>query len=83
MLRGSVGLTVPGWRLTLNSGGYNFVTKQVTDYSLTLWKDLHCWEAVVNLDRLGSVWRYDFEVQIKKLPSVKFGKSTFGPFLPQ
>jgi len=83
MVTGTVGLTVPGWRFTLNSMGYNFASKQLTDYSITIWKDLCCWEAIVNIDRLGGRWKYDFQVQIKKLPDVKFGKSTFRSFLPE
>ncbi|MEO0079981.1 MAG: putative LPS assembly protein LptD [candidate division WOR-3 bacterium] len=82
MLTGSVSIAIPGWRLSLNSLGYNFRDRRLTDYSLTLWKDLHCWEAFVNLNRLGAKWTYDFAVQIKKLPEVKFGKSTFRTFLP-
>jgi len=82
MLTGSVSLAIPGWRFSFNSLGYNFAEHQLTDYSITLWKDLHCWEAFVNLNRLGTRWTYDFAVQIKKLPEVKFGKSTFRTFLP-
>lgn len=83
MLTGSLALTAPGWKFTLSSVGYNFVSRHLTDYSITVWKDLHCWEAVVNINRLGAQWRYDFSVQIKKLPEVKFGKSTFRAFLPE
>lgn len=82
MLLGSVALIIPGWSIGLNSLGYNFALRQLTDYSLTVVKDLHCWEALVNLSRLGTTWRYDFEFRIKKLPDVKFGKSTFRTFLP-
>lgn len=82
MITGSVAFSYAGWRLGLNSLGYNITQHQVTDYSLTLWRDLHCWEALINLSGLGRQWRYDFEVRIKKLPDVRFGKSTFRAFLP-
>lgn len=82
MLTGSVFFSYAGWRLGLNSIGYNFVTSQLTDYSINIWRDLHCWEAVATVSGLGKQWRYDFEVRIKKLPDVKFGKSTFRTFLP-
>ncbi len=82
MLTGSISFSYAGWRFGLNSVGYNFATKQLTDYSLNLWRDLHCWEAIATLSGLGKQWRYDFEVRIKKLPDVKFGKSTFRTFLP-
>ena len=83
MLTGTVSLYVPGWRFDLNSIGYNFETQDLTNYSITVWKDLHCWEALATFDRLGSQWKYDFEVRIKRLPDVKFGKSTFRSFLPE
>uniref|UniRef100_A0A7C4GJP3 LPS-assembly protein LptD n=1 Tax=candidate division WOR-3 bacterium TaxID=2052148 RepID=A0A7C4GJP3_UNCW3 len=82
MLIGSVTAVIPGWSISLNSLGYNFALRQLTDYSLTVVKDLHCWEALVNLSGLGKTWRYDFEFRIKKLPDVRFGKSTFRTFLP-
>jgi len=82
MVTGMFTLYAPGWKFTLNSIGYNFQQKKLTDYSLTIWKDLHCWEALINLNRLGPRWKYDFEVRIKKLPDVKFGKGTFRTFLP-
>jgi len=82
MLTGSVSLAIVGWRISLNSMGYNFVSKQLTDYSINIWRDLHCWEAIATLAGLGKQWHYDFEIRIKKLPDVKFGKSTFRTFLP-
>ncbi|MGB9741541.1 MAG: LPS-assembly protein LptD [bacterium] len=82
MLTGSVSISYAGWRLSLNSLGYNFTRRQLTDYSVNLWRDLHCWEAIVTLSGLGREWRYDFEVRIKKLPDIRFGKSTFRTFLP-
>ncbi len=82
MLTGSLSFSFAGWRLGLNSLGYNFVQKQLTDYSINLWRDLHCWEAIATVSGLGKQWRYDFEVRIKNLPDVRFGKSTFRTFLP-
>ncbi|MEO0026016.1 MAG: putative LPS assembly protein LptD [candidate division WOR-3 bacterium] len=82
MLTGSVSFSFAGWRLGLNSIGYNFTRRQLTDYSITLWRDLHCWEALGTVSGLGKQWRWDFEVRIKKLPDVRFGKSLFRTFLP-
>ncbi|MEO0073991.1 MAG: hypothetical protein ABIK43_04965, partial [candidate division WOR-3 bacterium] len=82
MLRLNTTITIPGWRFTLNSLGYNFVTSQVTDYGLAIIKDLHCWELLVNLTRVRQSFRYEFEFRIKKLPDVRFGTSTLRPFLP-
>ncbi len=82
MLTGSILFHYQGWQIGLNSLGYNFIRKQLTDYSINLWRDLHCWEAIGTLSGLGKQWRYDFEIRIKKLPDVRFGKSTFRAFLP-
>ncbi|UCG42262.1 MAG: LPS-assembly protein LptD [candidate division WOR-3 bacterium] len=82
MVRASAALYVPGWKLTLSSLGYNFKTKDLTNYNITIWRDLHCWEAIVSFDRLGETWKYDFEVRIRKLTDIKFGKGTVRSFLP-
>ncbi len=82
MLTGAVSFSFGGWRLGINSLGYNFIQRQLTDYAINLWRDLHCWEATFNISGLGKTWRYDFEARIKKLPDVRFGKSTFRTFLP-
>ncbi len=82
MLTGSIVFRYKGWQIGINSLGYNFIRKQLTDYSINIWRDLHCWEAIGTVSGLGEKWRYDFEVRIKKLPDVRFGKSTFQVFLP-
>jgi hypothetical protein len=82
MVTGSLSLILPGWRFGLGSFGYNFTERELTNYNVSIWRDLHCWEALGSITRLGNTLRYDFEVRIKKLPDVKFGRSTFRPFLP-
>jgi hypothetical protein len=82
MVRASAALYVPGWKLTLGSLGYNFKTKDLTNYNIALWRDLHCWEAIVTFDKLGETWKYDFEIRIRKLTDIKFGKGTVRSFLP-
>ena len=83
MLTGAFTFYVPGWRLDLTSIGYNFTRKELTDYSITVWKDLHCWEALVTVDKLGNQWKYDFEFRIRQLSDIKLGKSTFRSILPE
>ncbi len=82
MVTASAAIASFGWKLSLNDFGYNFKARQLANYSFTLWRDLHCWEAIVNLQKLGPKWNYDFEVRIKKLPDVRFGKSLFRGVLP-
>jgi hypothetical protein len=82
MVRATAAAAAFGWRVTLGNFGYNFQQKKLADYGLTIWRDLHCWEAIVNIQRLGPKWKYDFEARIKKLPDIRFSKSLFQPFLP-
>ncbi len=69
------------WRFDFASG-YNFKEKKLTDYNISIWKDLHCWEAIINVNRLGTKWAYDFKVRIKKIPEVSLGKGMFEFILP-
>jgi lipopolysaccharide assembly outer membrane protein LptD (OstA) len=85
MITGSASVAAFGWKVSLNSIGYNFkdiTGKKLTDYSITVLRNLHCWEAIANFQKLGPKWKYDFEIRIKKLPDIKFGKSTFRTFIP-
>jgi len=82
MVRATAAAAAFGWRVTLGNFGYNFQKKELADYGFTVWRDLHCWEAIVNVQRLGPKWKYDFEARIKALPDIRFSKSLFQPFLP-
>lgn len=82
MLTGSATLAGYGWKLSVAALGYNFKERQLTDYNVSLWRDLHCWEAIFTYRRLGTKWDYDFIIRIKKLPDIRFGRSTFGSLLP-
>ncbi len=66
-------------KIKINYGfGYNAKEKKLTDYSISLWKDLHCWEGIFNFSQFGSLWRYDFKLRIKEIPEVAIGKDIFG-----
>lgn len=82
MITGRAEVAAWGWRLSLNSVGYNFKTRRFANYEITLWRDLHCWEALATYKRLGDRWDYDFIVRIKALPDIRFGRSLFGSLLP-
>jgi len=57
---------------------YDWQSKRLVDYSLTLSRDLHCWEGVFSFSQLGNDWRYDFKVRIKEIPEVTIGRGLFG-----
>lgn len=65
------------WSLTY-SARYDWQTKSIIDYSFGLVRDLHCWEAMLNLNQLGDDWRYDFKIRIKTIPEVSIGKGLLG-----
>ncbi|MEO0092170.1 MAG: putative LPS assembly protein LptD [candidate division WOR-3 bacterium] len=81
MLNITLSLIPKSWHLDFTSG-YNFKEKKLTDYNISIWKDLHCWEAIININRLGTKWAYDFKVRIKKIPEVSLGKGMLGFILP-
>jgi hypothetical protein len=81
MLKAQLGFQPKGWRMAL-TGGWNIKQQSITDYNLEIARDLHCWELVGNVSRLGSRWAYDFKVRIKAIPEVSVGRGLFGSLLP-
>ncbi|MEO0075472.1 MAG: putative LPS assembly protein LptD [candidate division WOR-3 bacterium] len=82
MLNLVVSVIPKGWRFDFNSG-INFKEKQkITNYSLTIYKDLHCWEAIFDFNKFGAQWAYDFKVRIKKIPDISFSKNILNFVLP-
>jgi lipopolysaccharide assembly outer membrane protein LptD (OstA) len=68
------------WNISY-SARYDRNTHAFVDYSFSVKRDLHCWQAVLNFDQLGDIWRYDFKVYIKDIPDVQIGKGLLGSFL--
>jgi hypothetical protein len=81
MLAAELRLEPKGWKIGV-TGGWNIKDRRITDYTIDVVKDLHCWELVANLSRLGSRWTYDFKLRIKAIPDVQIGKGLFGSLLP-
>jgi hypothetical protein len=81
MLTYTLGVALRGWEFTID-GGYNIARKERTNYSLKIWRDLHCWEFLADLSGFGANWRYDFRVRIKKIPDVSIGKGILDFILP-
>ena len=74
--RGSVQPT-NNW-LVSYAARYDWEEKRLVDYSISLNRDLRCWEAVFTFNQLGDSWRYDFKVRIKTIPDVSVGKGLLG-----
>jgi hypothetical protein len=60
---GDVSLT-PNWRIGFSSG-YNFDEKQLTYTSLNVYRDLHCWELVINWVPFGFRQSYNMTLRVK------------------
>ena len=50
--------------------------------SLSLKKDLHCWELDFSYNKYGNIWDYNFRVFIKKIPDIKLDKGLLRSLLP-
>jgi lipopolysaccharide assembly outer membrane protein LptD (OstA) len=61
---------------------YDFTTKQLISQKLSIYRDLHCWEAQFSWNSYGGRWKYDFTIKIKKIPEIKVTKGVFGIFIP-
>ncbi len=65
------------WSVSYN-GRYDYELKKFVDYSLTLTRNLHCWEGVFNFSQFENDWRYDFKIRIKEIPEVAIGRGLLG-----
>lgn len=52
------------WKLNFQSG-YDFDTKELTYSSINIYRDLHCWEMILNLIPLGYHRSYTFTIRVK------------------
>lgn len=61
---------------------YDFTTKQLISQKLSIYRNIHCWEAQFSWNSYGGRWKYDFTIKIKKIPEIKVTKGVFGIFIP-
>ncbi|GAH42396.1 unnamed protein product, partial [marine sediment metagenome] len=69
------------WKIGYNTR-YDFTEKRLINQSLSIYRDLHCWEAQFSWNSYGGRWKYDFKIKIKKIPEIKVTKGVFGIFIP-
>ena len=71
---GSVNLTQK-WGLTFN-GGYDFKTKKLTPGTITLTRDLHCWQMNFNWVPIGlhQSWSFTIAVKASTLKDLKYDR---------
>lgn len=52
------------WKFNFRSG-YDFDTKKLTYSSINIYRDLHCWEMILNLIPIGYHKSYTFTIRVK------------------
>ena len=62
-LTGSINLS-PKWKLSAQTG-WDFESKKITYTSLTVYRDLHCWEMRFNVIPYGTYKSWNFQINIK------------------
>jgi lipopolysaccharide export system protein LptA len=61
----------PAWRVQYGLY-YDLDKRGVTSQSLTLVRDLHCWEAILERRESGGNSSYYFRISVKELPDIKY-----------
>ncbi len=61
----------PGWRLQY-SIYYDLTESEVSSQGYTLYRDLHCWHAVLERRTSGGRSSYYFRISVKDLPDIKY-----------
>ncbi|MEW6684830.1 MAG: LPS assembly protein LptD [Candidatus Edwardsbacteria bacterium] len=51
---------------------YNLATKKIVSQDWSVYRDLHCWEARFSRQSTGERWWYEFRINIKALPEIKY-----------
>ncbi len=69
------------WRLSYRLT-YDAVEQRVLSQSLSLQRDLHCFQAQFRWSTFGGSWIYDFRIWIKALPDIKIQRSFLEALLP-
>ena len=73
----SLGLSATtSWRLQY-SLYYDLTEKEVTSQGYSLYRDLHCWQAMFERRESGGRSSYYFRISIKDLPDVKYERRRF------
>ena len=52
------------WKIGFDSG-YDFITNKLTQTTLDIYRDLHCWEMKFHVVPFGSIKSYSFDLKVK------------------
>ncbi len=71
----------PKWKLRIKTH-YDFERDEVTNTSVSLVRDLHCWELTLAVNTFGDNWNYSMKIGLKAIPELKIERETLGDFMP-
>jgi len=71
----------PKWKLRIKTH-YDFERGEVTNTSVNLVRDLHCWELTLAVNTFGDNWDYSLRIGLKAIPELQIGRETLGGFMP-
>ena len=54
----------PKWKVGVSSG-YDFKNKQINNTSISVYRDLHCWQMAFNWIPIGSRQSFSIELNVK------------------
>ena len=65
----------PKWKITYSSG-YDFKMKEITATSLSIHRDLHCWEMSLSTVPFGDFTYFEFNIHVTSnvLKDLKYDK---------
>ncbi|MEO0293949.1 MAG: putative LPS assembly protein LptD [candidate division WOR-3 bacterium] len=71
----------PNWILRVNAH-YDFERNKITNTSVDLNRDLHCWRILMSVNKFGEDWDYRLSFELKGIPEVKITRETLGGLMP-
>ncbi len=71
----------PKWKFGISTH-YDFERSRVTNSSINLKRDLHCWDLTLSINTFGNYWDYSIRFGLKDIPALGIGRETLGGLMP-
>lgn len=80
---GSISLDpTDNWTLTY-SARWDLEKRCMVNQSLSLYRDMHCWEAFFSWQKFGTRWTYSFTIRIKDIHDIRIKRDMINLFVPR
>ncbi|MBN1619273.1 LPS-assembly protein LptD [candidate division WOR-3 bacterium] len=70
------------WRISY-SARWDIEENSMVNQSISIYRDLHCWEAFFTWQKFGEAWNYSFTVRIKAIHDVRVMRSMVSFLVPR